>query len=1058
MPLSNGSMRIQRLIVLLAIGVLAIFSLLLLRSPSSPQKPINLPPPEPIQHPQLHAGQNTYLPEKEHPISRLIGNAQQTFDHAHSQQSKTLAQAVEEYKRRYNMHPPPHFDKWFEFAQSKNVQLVDEFDSIYHSLLPFWGLKPKTIRERARETLGFDNAVLGVLIRDGKVSLTDGGGDDRKWQRDATAGMMGAFVKYLPDMDLVFNTHDEPRVILPSADLERLVQTAKDQILPAAFKKTPTNAWSARASDVNKGDRIDEVRTTRFNRFAHQPTWTNSRISCPVNSPARSLDDDAPDNVDPYAYGELGFIYNTTAASDICNTPSLRYTYGFFDRPNAFDVVHDLFPIFSQSKISSFQDIIYPSPWYWADKVPYDKKKDYEWDAKTNRMYWRGSTTGGFSRAGGWRRQHRQQFVDNVNALGTSKILSHQESSWVSQDVMRANYKDMFDVKFTLIGQCDPDDCNAQTEYFGVFKQTGQQDAWAHKYLVDIDGNAFSGRFHAFLHSNSFVYKIAIFREWHDEWLKPWVHYVPLSLKGNEYLESMRYFTSTDGSDSARQIASQGQSWAQKTLRNEDLEVWFFRLLLDMAKSFARALTGVIVFAYGLFTIALYALIPISKGTYFKRPTEKEKLELQLAHDRLWNLSKDFEGLSHHLLTLQSGFKFHFLSNDTPNTAETIGSEKPLVIFIHGFPDSWAIWRHIIKNPALQEAVSIVAIDLPGYGGTDSLDKYTATNVLEKLTELIVTLRTQYGVDTETESNKKKTVIVAHDWGCVLSMRLAAEAPSLAHRFILSNGPSMKLVESNIRRLLFSSKKMLGNAWRNPLQARVPLTQAFRTISPLFRQIFLSGYIFAMQLPIPFVNHFLTAGHLSLLRSIHIRSHGTAKYSTQDIAESMASSMGPSVAEAKTKTANGDSYPVTLQNERAFAHTIHMANYYRHRASTARWTKSIETVASLHSITPGAGRASSGAGLFNEGPPGALKASTTVFWGKNDLALDRRICLDGMSDFLVQGSQIVLLPRTGHWTPVETESRAALIKAVEWTVQGEKGEIGDALQTSYPGVQVTFSR
>ncbi|CAI7592346.1 unnamed protein product [Penicillium bialowiezense] len=586
MPISNGSMRIQRLIVLLAIGVVAIFSLLLLRSSNTPAKPraIDLPLPEPAQPPQRHAEQHTYPPEKEHPISRLINNAQQTFENAQSRQSQTLAEAVEEYKRRYNMHPPPHFDKWFEFAQSKNVQLVDEFDSIYHSLLPFWGLKPQTIRERARETLGFDNAVLGVLIRDGKVSLTDGGGDDRKWQRDATAGMMASFVKYLPDMDLVFNTHDEPRVIVPSADLERLVQSAKDQIIPAAFKKTPTNAWSARSADLNKGDRIDGVRTTRFNRFAHQPTWTNSRISCPVNSPARSLDDDVLDDVDSYAYGELGFIYNTTAASDICNTPSLRYTYGFFDRPNAFDVVHDLFPVFSQSKISSFQDIIYPSPWYWAEKVPYDKRKDYEWDSKTDRMYWRGSTTGGFSRAGGWRRQHRQQFVGNVNALGTSKIMNHQEDSWVSQEVSKANYKEMFDVKFTLIGQCDPDDCNAQTEYFGVFKQTGQQDAWAHKYLVDIDGNAFSGRFHAFLHSNSFVYKIAIFREWHDEWLKPWVHYVPLSLRGNEYLESMRYFTSIDGSSSARRIASQGQNWAQKTLRNEDLEVWFFRLLLEYGR------------------------------------------------------------------------------------------------------------------------------------------------------------------------------------------------------------------------------------------------------------------------------------------------------------------------------------------------------------------------------------------------------------------------------------------------------------------------------------------
>ncbi|KAJ5996844.1 hypothetical protein N7522_008504 [Penicillium canescens] len=587
MPHPNGSMRLQRLIVLLAIGTVACLSLLLLRSSTPTPEPIDLPPPEPIQHPKLYEGQTSWPPEKQHPISRLIENAQQNFDHARSRQSQTLAEAVTEYQRRYNMHPPPHFDKWFEFAQAKGVQFVDEFDSIYHSLLPFWGLKPATIRDRARETLGFDNAVLGVLIRDGKVSLTDGGGDDRKWQRDATAGMMEAFVKYLPDMDLVFNTHDEPRVIIPSADLRRLVQTAKDQAIPAAFKKTnPTNAWSPRSSDLNKGDRIDEVRTTRFNRFAHQPTWTNSRISCPVDSPARSLDDDAPDDVSPYAYGELGFIYNTTAASDICYTPSLRSSYGFFDRPNAFDVVHDLFPVFSQSKVSSFQDILYPSPWYWADKVPYDKSKDFAWEAKSDRMYWRGSTTGGFSRAGGWRRQHRQQLVDNVNGLGNTKIMIRQpDNTWVAQEVSRDTHRDLFDVKFTFIGQCDPDDCNAQIEYFGVVKAAGQQDAWAHKYLLDIDGNAFSGRFHAFLHSNSMVYKIAIFREWHDEWLKPWVHYVPLSLKGNEYTESMRYFvTEEEGKKSALQIATQGQRWAQQTLRNEDLEVWFFRLLLEYGR------------------------------------------------------------------------------------------------------------------------------------------------------------------------------------------------------------------------------------------------------------------------------------------------------------------------------------------------------------------------------------------------------------------------------------------------------------------------------------------
>ncbi|KAJ5894154.1 hypothetical protein N7495_005845 [Penicillium taxi] len=569
-------MRSQRLVILLAIVVLASISLILLRSEDNPE------PTPPTSY-----GSEVLPPEKVHPISHLIQDAQLSFDHVQSRQSTNLAEAVQEYERRYKMHPPPNFDKWFKFAQSKGVQLIDEFDTIYHSLLPFWALKPQTIRSRARETLGFDNAVIGVLIRDGKVTLTDGGGDGGRWQREATVGMMENFVRYLPDMDLVFNLHDEPRVVIPGDDLRRLVQIATDRIIPASFTRdSPINAWSTRAPDVNKGDRIDEVRTTRFNRFAHQPTWSNSRMSCPVDSPARSLEEEQPDNSEPYALGELGFIYNTTSFSDICFTPSLRSTYGFFDRPNAFDIVHDLFPIFSQSKISSFQDIVYPSPWYWADKVPYEKAKDFDWEAKTNRMYWRGSTTGGFSRAGGWRRQHRQQFVDNVNSLGTTEILvQQQDGSWVSQEVKKDQFKDLFDVKFTFIGQCDPDDCHAQEEYFEVARAAGQQDAWAHKFLVDVDGNAFSGRFYAFLHSNSFVYKIAIFREWHDEWLKPWVHYAPLSLKGNEHAESMRYFVSEDdGKRAAPQIAAQGQDWAQKVLRNEDLEVWFFRLLLEYGR------------------------------------------------------------------------------------------------------------------------------------------------------------------------------------------------------------------------------------------------------------------------------------------------------------------------------------------------------------------------------------------------------------------------------------------------------------------------------------------
>ncbi|GLA59759.1 capsule-associated protein CAP1 [Aspergillus tubingensis] len=596
-------MRTQRFVVWLGTFVLVSLFLIFFRGPSPSPSPIvdlypspDSRPPTTLQRPPVPSNaqlieqsglRKAAQPDSLHPIASLVNNAEQQFDRLLSRQSKTLAQAVNEYRERYNMHPPPHFDKWFQFAKDRGVQLFDEYDTIYHALLPFWALEPKTIRDRARETLGFDNSMIGVLIRNGSVSLVEGGAFEQSWQRSATAKMIESFVEYLPDMDLVFNALDEPRVVVPSEDLQRLVAIAREQVSQNTITNTmPTNAWSDRPGDLNKGDRIDEVRTTRFNRFTRQSTWSYSRSSCPIDSPVRSLDERAADNINSYAQGELGFIYNTSAFSDICNSPSLRHKYGFFDRPNRFEAVHDLFPVFSQSKISSYQDILYPSPWYWSDQVPYEEDKDMEWNEKSSQMFWRGSTTGGYSRAGGWRRQHRQLFVGNVNALNTAKILSRTESNqWKARGVGRNSFADLFDVRFTYIGQCDDKDCAAQEEYFELAEPVDQQDAWAYKHLLDMDGNAFSGRFYAFLRSRSLVHKVSIFREWHDEWLKPWTHYVPLSLTGDDYLEAIRYFESEEeGRVIAPRLAQQGREWAQKALRNEDMEVWFFRLLLEYGR------------------------------------------------------------------------------------------------------------------------------------------------------------------------------------------------------------------------------------------------------------------------------------------------------------------------------------------------------------------------------------------------------------------------------------------------------------------------------------------
>lgn len=253
---------------------------------------------------------------------------------------------------------------------------------------------------------------------------------------------------------------------------------------------------------------------------------------------------------------------------------------------------------------------------------------------------------------------------------------------------------------------------------------------------------------------------------------------------------------------------------------------------------------------------------------------------------------------------------------------------------------------------------------------------------------------------------------------------------------------------------------MFLTALNSPLSSRTPILQAFHTISPILRQAFLSGYIFAMQLPLPLVRFFLTGGNSSLMVGIHRKSFGTYKPTIEDKAEAMSTTMGPSHAESTSKNESGETYPTEVDYHREFSKILDMASYYRHGAAAATWHKSLETITALHSIAGESElrRTSSGAGVFDEGLPGAFKAPVTVIWGQNDLALDRRICLDGIADYMVKGSQVIMLPQSGHWTPVERESRAALEAAIQWGLVGEKGDVETAVQAAYPDATVTVRR
>lgn len=167
-----------------------------------------------------------------HPIDKLIYDAQHHFAELTSKESKTVQQAAQAYRKRRGRHPPPGFDKWFEFARSHSAIVIEDFfDQIHHDMEPFWGLDALLMR---REASQFE---MTINVRDGNATS----GSDWFWT-NIWLNMVKEIEQYLPDMDLALNAMDEPRLVVPWEDINSyMTKAAKTVKLPKA--KTVVNEF-----------------------------------------------------------------------------------------------------------------------------------------------------------------------------------------------------------------------------------------------------------------------------------------------------------------------------------------------------------------------------------------------------------------------------------------------------------------------------------------------------------------------------------------------------------------------------------------------------------------------------------------------------------------------------------------------------------------------------------------------------------------------------------------------------------------------------------------------
>ncbi|KAH7354534.1 hypothetical protein B0T11DRAFT_231209 [Plectosphaerella cucumerina] len=534
-----------------------------------------------------------------HPIDDLIQTAEKNFLSLLRKQSKTIEAAAEAYRARRDRHPPPGFDAWFKFAQERNAVIVEDFfDQIYEDLEPFWALEPAYLRKEAASFEMF------ISVRNGVATA----GSDWFWTK-IWLDLLRTIDHLLPDMDIALNPMDEPRMIVPFENMEKYMQTAAK----TRFMERPENVMSnyQRLPPKNMVEPMTKLQAKDWKDT--KPFWQLARRGCSADSPARktplqtsfqTTPTISMGNAGPHLY--KGFVANSSLAKDICHQPDLQGLNGIFIEPLSTSTTDTLFPLFGGSKLTVNNEILLPPPMYWNNEERFTGGNNHggPWAEKQLGVIWRGVATGGRNRESTWKSFHRHRFVSMNNGTELTRVdngyspLNFAVPDSIYNIAANAAGKlgqwveSWADVAFTDL-MCEPNEgnghCTYTDPYYSIAPGVALAEQFNLKYLPDIDGNSFSGRYLGFLRSSSLPVKATIWREWHDSRLVAWKHFVPMDSRFGDFYGIMQYFLGY-GADAAahdaqaEQIATAGKDWAEKVLRKEDMQIYTLRLLLEYAR------------------------------------------------------------------------------------------------------------------------------------------------------------------------------------------------------------------------------------------------------------------------------------------------------------------------------------------------------------------------------------------------------------------------------------------------------------------------------------------
>ncbi|KAL4431408.1 hypothetical protein ABPG75_006664 [Micractinium tetrahymenae] len=141
-------------------------------------------------------------------------------------------------------------------------------------------------------------------------------------------------------------------------------------------------------------------------------------------------------------------------------------------------------------------------------------------------------------------------------------------------------------------------------------------------------------------------------------------------------------------------------------------------------------------------------------------------------------------GLTHEWIETEPDVKLHAVRTSK-------GSGKPLMLFVHGFPEFWFSWRHQMEH--FRKDYEVVAIDMRGYGESSKpkgRDAYRMNHLAGDVNAVAEHLL--------KESGQKQLVLVGHDWGANLCWAAAYLAPRLYRRLAILAVPHPRCYLANM--------------------------------------------------------------------------------------------------------------------------------------------------------------------------------------------------------------------------------------------------------------------